>query len=144
MLRKRFQDLLLPGTTAPSFDCSFDVLPIGRSFSSAGLMEQQNRWQSRSTSNLGFVSAALLLEILHQEPHHVVAIHVFERRFASGVMAARQDYGFQIGAIFAKPCFSFTGELRQEREIVTRVDQEILLWVARELIEVRHGTHALP
>jgi len=33
--------------TAPSFDSSFDVLPIGRNFSPAGLMERQIELHSR-------------------------------------------------------------------------------------------------
>src|SRR6476661_8030192 len=95
-------------------------------------------------SNLSFASAALLLEMFHQESHHVVTIHIFEWCFSGSVMAARQDHGFKIGTVFAEPCFSFSGELRQKREIVTRVDQQVLLGITRELIEVRHGAHALP
>jgi hypothetical protein len=60
---------------------------------SAGLIEQQNRWPSRG-QQLSFASAALLSEIFHQESQHVVSVHIFEWRFASGVMAARQHHGF--------------------------------------------------
>ena len=74
----------------------------------------------------------------------MVAIHVFEGRFACGVMAARKHHGFQVGAIFAEPCFSFTRKLRQKGEVVTRVDQQIFLGIAREFIEVRHGAYAFP
>jgi len=95
-------------------------------------------------SNSGVASAALLLEILHKKFDHVVTIHIFEWRLTGGVMAARQDYGFKIGAIFAEPCFSLTGELRQKCEIVTRVDEKIFLGIAREFIEIGHWAYALP
>ena len=82
--------------------------------------------------------------MLPQKSHHVVRIHVFEWGFTGGVMAARQDHGFQVGAVFPEASFSLPGELRQEREIVTRVDQQVLLGIARKLIEICHGAHALP